>query len=224
MGLSITASSRLWRRGCRRDWTPRTRPRRRAIFGTRTRRVSGRGGPMCSSAWPRSSVSAWPRRGPDAGDRGGDEDGGEVRGAEHRARHGGGARLSGGGGAAEGHAATVPLARAPVLSDEAWAAKWAHLARPESMSWAPQPGRQTLFVESAVFEVVYGGARGGGKTDGCWASFRVTRANTARRRGPLGAARPRGSGADHRPGAQIYSPQGAVWREAKSRFECPAAR
>jgi hypothetical protein len=24
---------------------------------------------------------------------------------------------------------TVPLARAPVLSDEAWAAKWAHLAR-----------------------------------------------------------------------------------------------
>ena len=33
-------------------------------------------------------------------------------------------------------------------------------------AWTPQPGPQTRFVESQVFEVVYGGARGGGKTDG----------------------------------------------------------
>lgn len=33
--------------------------------------------------------------------------------------------------------------------------------------WAPQPGPQEAFVKCPVFEVVYGGARGGGKTDAC---------------------------------------------------------
>lgn len=32
--------------------------------------------------------------------------------------------------------------------------------------WTPQPGPQTLLVQCPVFEVFYGGARGGGKTDG----------------------------------------------------------
>lgn len=32
--------------------------------------------------------------------------------------------------------------------------------------WAPQPGPQTALVTCPVFEVFYGGARGGGKTDG----------------------------------------------------------
>lgn len=32
--------------------------------------------------------------------------------------------------------------------------------------WEPQPGPQTLLVRCPVFEVFYGGARGGGKTDG----------------------------------------------------------
>ena len=44
-------------------------------------------------------------------------------------------------------------------------------ARPR-VAWAPQPGPQTAFVNCPVFEVVYGGARGGGKTDsvlGDWA-------------------------------------------------------
>jgi hypothetical protein len=37
--------------------------------------------------------------------------------------------------------------------------------------WAPQVGPQTEFVESDVFEVVYGGARGGGKTDAALGEF-----------------------------------------------------
>jgi hypothetical protein len=32
--------------------------------------------------------------------------------------------------------------------------------------WRPQAGPRVSFVTSRVFEVVYGGARGGGKTDG----------------------------------------------------------
>lgn len=32
--------------------------------------------------------------------------------------------------------------------------------------WAPQPGPQTSLLQCPVFEVFYGGARGGGKTDG----------------------------------------------------------
>jgi hypothetical protein len=33
------------------------------------------------------------------------------------------------------------------------------------MTWKPQAGPQESFVTSPVFEVIYGGARGGGKTD-----------------------------------------------------------
>jgi len=35
-----------------------------------------------------------------------------------------------------------------------------------TVAWAPQPGPQTAYVTSPIFETVYGGARGGGKTDG----------------------------------------------------------
>ena len=31
--------------------------------------------------------------------------------------------------------------------------------------WQPQPGPQTALLECPVFEVFYGGARGGGKTE-----------------------------------------------------------
>jgi len=39
------------------------------------------------------------------------------------------------------------------------------------LSWSPQPGPQSEFVKSPVFEVVYGGARGGGKTDAVLGDF-----------------------------------------------------
>ncbi len=37
--------------------------------------------------------------------------------------------------------------------------------------WMPQAGPQTAFVMSPLFEVVYGGARGGGKTDAALGDF-----------------------------------------------------
>lgn len=38
--------------------------------------------------------------------------------------------------------------------------------RQQVILWEPQPGPQTLLIQCPVFEVFYGGARGGGKTDG----------------------------------------------------------
>ena len=32
--------------------------------------------------------------------------------------------------------------------------------------WEPQPGPQTALLACPIFEIFYGGARGGGKTDG----------------------------------------------------------
>ncbi len=42
-----------------------------------------------------------------------------------------------------------------------------------AIGWEPQPGPQTALLACPVFEVFFGGARGGGKTDGMlgeWAS------------------------------------------------------
>lgn len=36
-----------------------------------------------------------------------------------------------------------------------------------SIAWAPQPGPQTALLTCPIEDVMYGGARGGGKTDGC---------------------------------------------------------
>ena len=35
-----------------------------------------------------------------------------------------------------------------------------------TIAWAPQPGPQQALIECPVYEILYGGARGGGKTDG----------------------------------------------------------
>ncbi len=42
-----------------------------------------------------------------------------------------------------------------------------------SVIWKPQPGPQTALLTCPVFEVFYGGARGGGKTDGVLGEFVV---------------------------------------------------
>jgi len=44
--------------------------------------------------------------------------------------------------------------------------------RPElSYAWAPQEGPQKSLIDCPVFEIMYGGARGGGKTDGMLGKF-----------------------------------------------------
>ena len=88
--------------------------------------------------------------------------------------------------------------------------------------WTPQPGPQTAFVDSKVFEVVYGGARGGGKTDAALGDFALHAAKYgAGARGLLVrrtrvALEPTVARA-----RQIFGPVGAVWAEQKSRFVWP---
>jgi len=51
-----------------------------------------------------------------------------------------------------------------------------------TIGWEPQPGPQTALLACPVFEVFFGGARGGGKTDGMlgeWASHADLHAKNA---------------------------------------------
>src|SRR5665213_1831652 len=89
--------------------------------------------------------------------------------------------------------------------------------------WTPQPGPQSAFVTSGVFEVVYGGARGGGKTDAALGDFaRHARKFGAGARGLL-VRRTRVSLEPTLERArQIYGPEGAVWNVARSCFTWPS--
>ena len=93
-------------------------------------------------------------------------------------------------------------------------------SEPVATSWVPQYGPQKAFVESDVFEVVYGGARGGGKTDAALGEFALhaeTYGSGARgllvRRTRV-ALEPTIARA-----RQIFV--GAQWTEQKSRFTWP---
>ncbi|MGI8840763.1 MAG: terminase large subunit domain-containing protein [Caulobacteraceae bacterium] len=91
-----------------------------------------------------------------------------------------------------------------------------------AMSWAPQPGPQAAFVASDVFEVVYGGARGGGKTDAALGDFSLH----AQRFGPhakgLLVRRTRVALEPTIARARaVFAPGGAAWSEARSAFAWP---
>lgn len=88
--------------------------------------------------------------------------------------------------------------------------------------WKPQPGPQTALVACPVFEVFYGGARGGGKTDaslGDWLEHQATWGKHAigvffRRTLPqLSEVIARAQ--------DLFTPLGAQWHEQKKRFRFP---
>lgn len=90
----------------------------------------------------------------------------------------------------------------------------------ERLLWAPQPGPQTALIECPIFEVFYGGARGGGKTEGSlgdWLEHQHTHADASngaffrRNRSDLVdvVARAR----------QLYEPLGARFNENKNAFK-----
>ncbi len=91
------------------------------------------------------------------------------------------------------------------------------------IAWAPQQGPQTQFVRCPVFEVVYGGARGGGKTDASLGDWAIH----ARRYGAdakgLFVRRTRVALEPTIERAKrIYTPLGAIWQDQpKSRFVFP---
>ena len=86
--------------------------------------------------------------------------------------------------------------------------------------WRPQPGPQMQFVKSRVFEVVYGGARGGGKTDAVLGEFAL---HAARHRGLARGLLVRRTRTALEPtiarAREIYRPSGGAWSESRSRFE-----
>lgn len=88
--------------------------------------------------------------------------------------------------------------------------------------WRPQPGPQEAFVKCPVFEVVYGGARGGGKTDAClgdWALHAKRYGDDAKglflRRTQI-ALLPTIERAK-----RLFRPLGAQWKEQDKRFVWP---
>jgi hypothetical protein len=88
--------------------------------------------------------------------------------------------------------------------------------------WRPQEGPQTDFVQCEVFEVIYGGARGGGKTDGVLGEFAFHAATyDADAQGLLVRRTRTALEPTIARAREIYGPMGAVWHEAKSRFEWP---
>ena len=86
--------------------------------------------------------------------------------------------------------------------------------------WSPQPGPQTAFVTSDVFEAVYGGARGGGKTDAALGEFALHAAQYgAGARGLLVRRTRVALEPTIARARQIFV--GAQWAEQKSRFTWP---
>lgn len=104
--------------------------------------------------------------------------------------------------------------------------------------WAPNPGPQSLLVSCPVWDVLYGGARGGGKTDGLLGSAGMRSLYVALHRGttaPCGAkllpaAHYRGLfirrtydeldeavGRSH----EIFGPLGAAWRASRYTWTFP---
>ena len=87
------------------------------------------------------------------------------------------------------------------------------------MTWEPQPGPQAAFAFSKVFEVVYGGARGGGKTDAALGDFALhARQWGAAARGLMVRRTRVALEPTIERARAIYGPEGAAWQEAKSRF------
>jgi hypothetical protein len=88
--------------------------------------------------------------------------------------------------------------------------------------WTPQPGPQSRFVAAPEFEVVYGGARGGGKTDAALGDFaRHARRWAAAAQGLM----VRRTRAALEPtivrARQIFAGDGAKWVQSRSAFEWP---
>jgi hypothetical protein len=90
-------------------------------------------------------------------------------------------------------------------------------------AWTPQPGPQFAFVNSQVFDVVYGGARGGGKTDAALGDFALHAAQFgAEARGLLVRRTRTALEPTIERARAIYAPCEAKWQEQKSRFLWPS--
>lgn len=91
------------------------------------------------------------------------------------------------------------------------------------IAWAPQPGPQTAFVNCPMFEVVYGGARGGGKTDASLGEFIIHQDRWKAAAKGLFIRRKQSDLVNTLERAKaIYGASGAKWQEGKSTFTFPS--
>jgi hypothetical protein len=89
--------------------------------------------------------------------------------------------------------------------------------------WSPQPGPQTAFVTTTAFEVVYGGARGGGKTDAALGEFAIHAEDWGAAAQGLLVRRTRIALEPTIDRARrIFSPEGATWLQSRSAFVWPS--
>ena len=94
--------------------------------------------------------------------------------------------------------------------------------RPVVPGWEAQPSPQAAFVASTLFEVVYGGARGGGKTDAALGEFATHAAAHGKAAKGLLVRRTRVALLPTIDRArEIYRGMAATWQEQKSRFVWP---
>lgn len=94
-------------------------------------------------------------------------------------------------------------------------------ARP--VVWAPQPGPQHAFITCPIFEVVYGGARGGGKTDAALGEWAIHAERYGAKAKGLFVRRTRVALEPTIERAKaLFRPLGATWQDQKSRFVWPS--
>lgn len=90
------------------------------------------------------------------------------------------------------------------------------------LAWAPQPGPQTAFVNCPYSDVVYGGARGGGKTDATLGEFAIhAKRYGVNAKGLCVRRTRRALESTIARAKQIYRGM-AQWQESKSRFVWPS--
>lgn len=90
------------------------------------------------------------------------------------------------------------------------------------VAWAPQPGPQAALIKCPVFEILYGGARGGGKTDGMLGKNAVKAQKYGRNQKGIFFRRelPQLEAAIER-AKEIYYPLGAQWHDQKKTLAMP---
>ena len=95
-------------------------------------------------------------------------------------------------------------------------------AAPAEYSWAPQPGPQKALIDCPYPEILFGGARGGGKTDGILGKYAL---KEKRWGGAFNAVffrkeMPQQDDLIER-AKEIYCPTGARWSEYRKQFAMP---
>ena len=89
---------------------------------------------------------------------------------------------------------------------------------PRNVIFCPHPGPQTAFIQSPVFETVFGGARGGGKTYACLGEFIIHSQEYGPKAKGLFLRRTRESLKDAIREAKTLFRSIAIWKSTKNEF------